>query len=122
MHDPYKVEPRRPLTQAQKLKMFLRHEGKCCICGEKIDGVHQAWDEHINPLWLSGDNSAENRAPAHEKCARAKTKAEATQRAAGRSKAEKHMGARTPKGAPMPGSRKSPWKRKMDGTVVRRGK
>jgi hypothetical protein len=32
---------------------------------------------------------------------------------------QRHIGARKPK-APMPGGRLSKWKRKMDGTVVRR--
>lgn len=119
-HNPYYVEPRKPLTSKQRLEMFIRHNGICCICGFKIDGVREMWDEHINPLWLAGDNSAENRAPAHVRCARQKTASEATDRAKIRSSAEKHFGAYRPKGRPMPGSRRSGLKRKMDGTVVRR--
>lgn len=118
-HNPFAVEARKPLTPKQKLQMFLRHGGVCCICGGKIDSVRDAWDEHQNPLWLAGDNSAENRAPAHEKCARQKTSTEATQRAKGRRVAAKHFGAKQVK-RPMPGSRKSPWKRHMDGSVSRR--
>lgn len=100
--------------------MFLRHNGICCLCGLKIDSVKSSWDEHQNPLWLSGDNSAENRAPAHAKCARLKTAKEATERAKGRDVAEKHFGAKETKSRPMPGSRKSKWKKRMDGTVVER--
>ena len=120
IHNPYAVEPRRRLTAKQKVEMFLRHDGKCCVCGEKINSVHEAWDEHVNPLWLNGDNTADNRAPAHEKCARDKTSREARQRSGVRKVAAKHLGARTPKTRPMPGSKKSPWKKKMDGTVERR--
>lgn len=120
MHDPYYVEPRKPLTPKQRLELFIRHKGICCICGGKIDGVREMWDEHVNPLWLDGDNKAENRAPAHAKCARQKTAAEATDRAKVRSIAEKHFGAHRPKTKPMPGSRRSKWKRKMSGEVVLR--
>ena len=120
IHDPYRVEPRKPLTPTQKLKMFLRHNGICCICGGKINGVREAWDEHQNPLWLSGDNSAENRAPAHERCARQKTKKEATERAKSRRIAERHFGARKPKSQTEYTRLKHRFKRKLDGTVVPR--
>jgi hypothetical protein len=96
-HNPYAVEIRKPLTAKQKLQMFVEAGGICCVCGFKIDGVKEAWDEHINPLWLNGDNSAPNRAPAHEKCARAKTSGEAEVRAKIRNTAEKHFGAKKPK-------------------------
>lgn len=115
MHDPYAVERRKPLTPKQRLKLFVEHEGRCCICHNKIDGVHEMWDEHINPLWLAGDNSASNRAPAHERCAREKTAREAKTRSKGRKVAEKHAGAHRPKGPPMPGSRRSRYKKKMNG-------
>lgn len=119
MHDPYRVTPRKPLTDKQRLEMFIRHEGRCCICGGKIDGVHEMWDEHVNPLWLNGDNSAENRAPAHVKCARAKTSDEATERAKGRDVAERHFGAKqSPR--PMPFGRRSRYKKKIDGTIIER--
>lgn len=120
VHDPYSVEPRKPLTNKQRLEMFIRHKGICCVCGHKIDGVRQAWDEHINPLWLSGDNSAENRAPAHRKCAQDKTSKEATERSKLRKSAERHFGAKRPKGPPMPGTKRSKWKKKLNGPPERR--
>lgn len=120
-HDPYRVTPRKPLTPKQRLELFIRHDGLCCICGGKIDGVKEMWDEHVNPLWLSGDNSAENRAPAHAKCARAKTSNEAGERSKGRSVAEGHFGAKRAKTRPLPCGRRSKFKKKMDGTVVKRG-
>lgn len=117
-HDPYHVTPRKPLTPAQKLKMYLAHNGICCLCGNKIDGVKEAWDEHIDPLWLNGTNDMGNRKPAHAKCARLKTAAEAKDRAKDRSVSAKHFGAKKP--STMAGSRQSKWKKKMNGEVVRR--
>lgn len=107
IHDPYVVEPRKPLSPKQKLRMFIEQSGICCICGHKINGVKEAWDEHVNPLWLNGDNSAPNRSPAHNKCARAKSGAETTQRAKIRSTAEKHFGAKKQRSslAKKPGTR-----------------
>lgn len=109
-HDPYKVEPRKRLTDKQRLELFIRHNGICCVCGHKIDGVREMWDEHVNPLWLNGDNTAENRAPAHAKCARGKTAEEATTRAKVRSVAEKHFGATRKTGFSKPKGMRYDWK------------
>lgn len=119
VHDPYSVEARKPLTPKQKLEMFVAAKGICCICQTKIDNVKDAWDEHVNPLWLNGDNSAPNRAPAHVKCARKKTASEAALRSKIRNTAEKHFGAKASPN-PMPCGRKSKWKKKMNGEVVPR--
>lgn len=118
-HNPYSVEPRKPLTPKQKLQMLLDAKGRCCICGGKINSVKDAWDEHVNPLWLSGDNSAPNRAPAHAKCARDKTSKEAAVRSKIRRTAEKHQGAHR-SSSPMPCGRNSSHKRKIGGRVVPR--
>lgn len=124
--DPYSVTPRKPLTDKQRLQMFLAHNGICCICGNKIDGVRERWiDEHELALWLGsqGDyerlNALKNRGPAHERCAKAKTAKEATQRARGRKFAENHFGAKRSK-RPMPCGKRSRWKKKMNGDVVLR--
>lgn len=110
MHDPYYVEPRKPLTAKQRMEMFVRHNGICCICGGRIDGVREKWiDEHRKALWRDGTNDPENRAPAHVRCAQEKTSAEATERSKGRSIAEKHFGA-TRKGWWKPKGAKYDWK------------
>ena len=119
-HDPYEVHPRKSLTPKQKLQLFLDEKGVCCICGFKIDSVKDAWDEHRDPLWLNGTNERKNRGVAHYKCARKKTDEEASLRAKSRSVAEKHFGAHTAKTKAMPFGRKSKWKKRMDGTIVKR--
>jgi 5-methylcytosine-specific restriction endonuclease McrA len=119
LHDPYSVEPRKPLTSKQRLKLFLERNGICCICGHKIETLKPWIDEHIIPLWLGGSNDLSNRGVAHERCARVKTAKEATERASIRKKAERHFGAHTSK-HPMPCGRKSKWKKKMNGEVVPR--
>lgn len=115
-------EPKRlKLSKQQRLELFLRHEGRCYLCGLTIRSG-EAWDvEHIVAVGLGGGNDLENLRPAHAdaKCHKAKTKVDVgMMRKADRIKA-KHLGASRPKGS-IPGSKKSGWKRKMDGTVVRR--
>jgi 5-methylcytosine-specific restriction enzyme A len=64
---------RKPLTPTQRLKLFEDHKGICVICGGKIN-FGEAWiDEHVRALGLAGTNDMDNRAPAHVKCAEAKT-------------------------------------------------
>ena len=130
-HNPYERMARKPLTPKQKLKMFVENDGVCCVCGGKIDGIREAWDElsleefkalkvideHVNPLWRNGTNEPVNRKPAHERCARIKTSEEATQRAKIEEVAERHFGA---KRGTMPGSRGSKFKKLMSGKVVPR--
>ena len=129
-HNPYEVNPRKALSNKRRVELLVANNGLCCICGGKIT-VATAWDdfdlsavpfvdEHINPLWLSGSNDFNNRGPAHVKCARDKTAKEATDRAKVRRMAERHLGAKRPKGPPMPGSKRSKWKKHLDGSVSRR--
>lgn len=122
-HDPYAVEKRKALSPKQRMQLFVDRGGVCCICGGKIH-VGERWiDEHVNPLSRTGTNDWDNRGIAHEKCARSKTSQEASERSKIRSVATKHFGAgKKRKGAPMPGSKDSKWRKKMDGTVVRRDK
>jgi 5-methylcytosine-specific restriction endonuclease McrA len=64
---------RKPLTPTQRLKLFEDHKGICVVCGGKIN-FGEAWiDEHVRALGLAGTNDMDNRAPAHVKCAEAKT-------------------------------------------------
>jgi 5-methylcytosine-specific restriction protein A len=118
--NPYSVNPRKRLTDKQRLEMFLAHGGKCCLCGNQIDGVRERWiDEHELALWVGGGNEMENRGPAHETCAKSKTSKEATQRAKGRRFAEFHLGAKRSL-TPMPGGKNSKWKRTFYRGWVRR--
>lgn len=107
--DPYSVVPRKPLSSRQRLQMFLDAGGLCAICGGRIDGVREVWDEHMTPLWLGGSNEEWNRKPVHARCARTKTAKEATDRAKVRRVAEKHYGASRPKGFRKPKGAKFDW-------------
>ena len=110
---------RRSISARLRRQIFDASSGMCCLCGGAI--VHKAFIiEHIRALAFGGADDASNMAPAHVACAQAKTSAEATRRSKSDRQRNSYIGARQAKLRPMPGSRASIWKRKMDGTIVRR--
>jgi len=118
---PLTTHKRKPLTTRERIELFRAHNGVCCICGGKINVGETWWDEHERALALGGTNDADNRGPAHEICARAKTKKDMQMIAKAKRLEAKHFGAKSArKGAPIPGSKASGWKRKLDGTTERR--
>jgi len=62
----------------------------------------------------------DNRGPAHVSCARAKTRDDAKRLAKAKRQKRKHLGIRQSKGRPMPGSKASGLKKRMNGKVERR--
>lgn len=110
---------RRRRTTLQRAAIFEAHGGICHLCGAKINGTREAWDlEHVVPYALTRDDSDENLRPAHASCHKAKTAQDVGQIAKAARVSAKHKGARKP--GSMPGSKASPWKRRVDGTTVRR--
>jgi len=110
---------RRTWSPRARRNLFLAHGGKCCVCGLPI--TFKNWIvEHRVPLSMSGADDLSNIAPAHAHCAREKTSAEAGPRAKADRQGAVHVGAKVPKGRPMVGTKRSGFKRKMDGTVERR--
>lgn len=113
-------DPKRSkLSKKQRLSVFVKHEGRCYLCGLMIR-PGETWEvEHMLPVGLGGDNGDKNLRPAHTKCHKPKTAGDVGKmRKADRVRA-KHFGAKQKSGS-IPGSKNSGWKRKMDGTVVRR--
>jgi len=108
-----------PVPLRVRLRVFEAHGGKCHITGQKIN-PGDAWDlDHVLALINGGENREGNLAPALRHAHRAKTARDVAQKAKDTRIRAKHVGAAKPKAA-MPGSRASGWKRKLDGTLVRR--
>ena len=114
--------PRRHVFSTSfRLNLFLKRKGTCASCYQKID-AGKAWDiDHILPLALGGTNESNNLQilckPSHQ----SKTSQSDIPRIAKTKRLKaRHLGARSPSTRPIPGSRHSPWKRKLDGSVVRR--
>lgn len=93
----------------------------CHICGLPIYPVRDRYElDHIIALAAGGTDDDENLAPAHARCHLAKTVSDVERIAKGKRVRAKHLGTQTPTARPIPGSRRSKWKRKFDGTVVPR--
>ena len=113
---------RRPtFSTSFRLNLFLMRNGLCAACAQKIE-AGKAWDiDHIVPLALGGTNAADNLQILCRPCHRSKTTQSDIPRIAKTKRLKAHhLGARAPSIRPIPGSSDSPWKRKMDGSVVRR--
>ncbi len=103
-----------------RLRVFERHGGICHISGRKITAADQ-WDmDHIIPLKDGGEHRESNLAPAIRSYHRKKTAAENVQRGKDNRKRKKALGIKKASRNPIPGSKASPWKRRVDGTVVKR--
>lgn len=92
----------------------------CPDCGQPIRQGQSVHFDHAVPLADGGEHSEINLRAIHERpCHKIKTALEALQRAEARTHQKKAYGLTKSK-HPMPGSRASRWKRRMDGTIVER--
>jgi 5-methylcytosine-specific restriction protein A len=115
--------PRKQFTDQQRAKIFLERGGKCHKCERKLGSGDDWILEHIVALQNGGTNADSNMGVTCSWCLPAKNKADAGLAAKGRAQAVAHViptSQRRKKGPPIPGSRRSKFKRKMDGTTVRR--
>ena len=111
---------RKPLTRLQRTIVFDDAQGACCICHIKIDHLKEKWIvEHLKPLWLGGEDNARNMGPAHYRCAIEKTTKEAPVKAKSDRVRANFLGIKKTTN-PIPGSRNTKFKKRMDGTVVLR--
>lgn len=111
------------LTKKQRLAVYENNGGRCHICGQRIRGG-EAWeaDHYKKAVAQGGTSNIEDFKPAHKGCHAVKTKADNKATNKAKRVKQKHLGIWEPKGKPMPGSKRSKWKRKMDGTIERRDK
>jgi 5-methylcytosine-specific restriction endonuclease McrA len=103
-----------------RLRVFERHGGICHLSGRKIR-AGEAWDcDHVIALCNGGSHSESNLAPALRDKHREKTAQDVKERAKVDRIRKRALGMAKPKGRPMPGSKASGLRKRMDGTVERR--
>ncbi|MFC5552859.1 HNH endonuclease signature motif containing protein [Methylobacterium iners] len=108
------------LSRRRRLQAWERTGGTCVVCDRRIDGVRERWIvEHIRALELGGADEIENMGPAHELCGREKTRLDHAKAAQAKRRKMRHLGV-VKSFNPLPGSRTSHFKRKLNGTVLRR--
>lgn len=111
---------RRQRTGKQRLAICERHNWTCYLTGLRIDPVRDRYHlEHVIPLAGGGTDDDDNLRPVLAWAHLEKTKKDLARIAKGKRIEQKHKGAHR-SARPMPGSRASRWKRKMDGSVVER--
>jgi 5-methylcytosine-specific restriction enzyme A len=121
-YDFIKPTPRKKITNKERAEIFLRAEGNCHLCGMTIR-PGEDWDvSHPETgLWAGGSDDRAVLKPAHRKCHKRHTAGETTQRAKEARVQQKYIGAFQKTGRPMPGSKRSKFKRKVNGRTVLRG-
>lgn len=113
---------RRSISTKERLRLFALHGGLCHLCYGRIDATREAWEvSHDIPLELGGADDDANRKLAHAKCHRVQTSTIDIPRIAKAKRREaRHLGAKAKSSRPMPGSKASGIRKRMDGTVERR--
>jgi 5-methylcytosine-specific restriction endonuclease McrA len=102
-------------------RIFKRYDGRCqCGCNRPIR-PGEAWDAEDTIAIINGGERRENNLKPwlvehHKK----KTAADVAEKSKVYRKRSKHIGIKTRKGRPMPGSIASGLKKRFDGTVERR--
>lgn len=110
---------RKRLSTRQRAEIFNAHAGTCSLCNGRIQ-AGEAWElEHTIPLAMGGADDPENLTPVHVKCHRAKTRGDVADIAKAKRREARHRGFWKAK-RPMPGSKASGLRKRLDGTVERR--
>ena len=109
---------RNNLSAKRKLAIWEREHGKCMICGVKLTTGKFIF-EHVRALELGGSDTDDNIRLTCKGCATEKTKQDHSMAAKAKRRKQVHLGLKKSK-SPLPGGKLSKWKKKLDGTVVRR--
>jgi 5-methylcytosine-specific restriction enzyme A len=111
---------RRPITTKERLTLFLAAHGQCQRCGWRLSPGTRWEVDHVIPLALGGRDDVSNMQVLCQACHGSKT---ARQDLPAMGKARRirarHLGAERPRHI-LPGSRRSRWKKRLDGSVQRR--
>ena len=106
-----------PIPTRVKLRIYDRFKGRCANCGNK---VLPAEYDHKQRLKDGGENREKNIQLLCRPCHSRKSAEEQTIGAKVNRTKAKHLGFKTSKGRPLPGTKRSGWKSKIGGGWERR--
>lgn len=110
---------RRHISTTERERIWERFKRTCQMCFQPTDGRGFDLDHHI-PLEIGGDDTEANLRPLCRPCHRLKTAGDMTDIARAKRRRARHIGAKAPSSRPIPGSRASGLRKRMDGIVERR--
>lgn len=112
---------RKSMTRAKRIRILEAHGARCYLSGFQIDPLRDRWDiEHVIPLAAGGSDDDSNLRPALKEPHKIKTKQDIKHISKGKRVRANYLGAKGRKSRPMPGTRGSGWRHKMDGSWERR--
>jgi len=111
--------PDTPAPPRVRLRVFERCEGKCHRCTRKIAAGEKWTLEHLVALINGGANAEGNLSVTCGWCLPEKNAADVAEKSLTYRKRSKHLGIKA-KHSLIPGSRGTPFRKHMDGTVSRR--
>jgi 5-methylcytosine-specific restriction protein A len=107
-----------PIPQRVKLRVYKKFGGVCQICFAKEKILGPEYDHRV-ALINGGKHAESNLQPVHPKCHRNKSNADVAEKSATYRTQIHHYGIKRSRN-PMPGSKASGWRKRMDGRVERR--
>lgn len=112
--------PNTPIPPRVRVRVFERAYGICAGCSRLIFAGDKWQCDHKIPLIADGENKESNLQLLCDWCHKDKTKLDVANKSISYKKRAKNIGVALKKKRSLPGGRNSPWKIKVDGTVVRR--
>ena len=106
------------LSTRRKLAIWESNAGKCMLCGVKLL-TGQFIFEHVRALELGGADTDDNIRLTCKPCATQKTKKDHADAAKAKRQKSANLGFKESR-TPLPFGKNSKFKRKLDGTIVRR--
>lgn len=97
----------------------MRAGGRCEECGRRLLYGEAEYDHRI-PDNLGGDNGLDNCNVVCRSCHSLKTKVDIYTIAKAKRNFRRAVGIKKARGRPIPGSRRSPWRKKISGVVEKR--
>lgn len=108
-----------PVPPRVRDRVFQAKGGKCHKCGRPIN-PHKPWTcEHVIAIINGGANREKNLDCTCEFCLPEKNAADVAEKSKTYAMRSKHLGIKPRQSRPLPGTRASGWRRRMNGTVER---
>jgi 5-methylcytosine-specific restriction enzyme A len=106
---------RKRRTAAQREAIAAAYDWTCALCSLPIFPHNESWHlDHAIPLADGGEDIEDNLRPVHFRCHQVKTSDDVARIAKGKRVRAKFMGSKTPSPRPLPGSKRSKWRKEYN--------